>query len=58
MRSALMFALQNYPDALVLVLHDRYLLRSLVDELYLVQNGGLHRFEGAVENYYTQAKKA
>ena len=58
MRSALMFALQNYPGALVLVSHDRYLLRSLVDELYLVQNGTLTRFEGAVEDYYNQAKKA
>lgn len=51
MREALMLALQQYNGALILVSHDRYLLRSLVDELYLIDEGAVKRFDGAVEDY-------
>ena len=51
MRQALTFALQKYVGAMVLVSHDRYLMRTLVDELYLIIEGSLRRFEGSVEDY-------
>lgn len=51
MRQALSFALQNFEGSLLVVSHDRYLMRTLVDELYLIQNGSLKRFEGSVEDY-------
>lgn len=50
-RQALMLALQNYVGALILVSHDRYLMRALVDELYLIKDGKLTRFDGSVEDY-------
>jgi ATP-binding cassette subfamily F protein 3 len=51
MRQALSFALQSYEGALILVSHDRRLMKALVDELYLVENGKLERFDGSVEDY-------
>lgn len=50
-RQALMLALQNYVGALILVSHDRYLMRALVDELFVLKEGGLIRFDGSVEDY-------
>lgn len=55
MRQALSFALQEYPGALLLVSHDRYLTRTLVDELYIIDQGKLQRYEGSIEDY--QASK-
>ncbi len=51
MRQALSFALQNYEGALILVSHDRYLLRTLVDELFLIEEGKLQPFAGSVDDY-------
>ncbi len=51
MREALMQALQNYEGSVVLVTHDRYLLRTLVDELWLVEEGQVRPFDGGVEDY-------
>ena len=51
MREALTTALQNYEGSTLLVSHDRYLLRSLVNELYIIENGSLHQFEGSVDDY-------
>lgn len=50
-RQALMMALQAYEGSTVLVSHDRYLLRSLVNELYLVEHGRVDRFDGSVDDY-------
>jgi len=51
MREALTLALQEYTGAMILVSHDRYLMRSLVDELYLIEKGSVKKFEGSVEDY-------
>lgn len=51
MRQALTFALQAYEGTMVLVSHDRYLMRTLVDELYIIDQGKLTHFEGSVEDY-------
>lgn len=53
MREALSFALQGYEGAMILVSHDRYLMRSLVDELFLIDQGKLIKYEGSVEDYQT-----
>lgn len=50
-RQALAFALQEYEGALLLVSHDRHLMRTLVNELYLVEGGTVKTFEGSVEDY-------
>lgn len=52
MRSALSFALQNYSGALIVVSHDRHLLRSITDQFYLVDNGRLALFDGDIEDYH------
>lgn len=51
MREALSFALQNYSGAIVLVSHDRYLLQTLIDEFWLVENGKVQRFDGDLDDY-------
>ncbi len=51
MRHALTQALQEYSGALVVVSHDRHLLRSTCDELLLVADGKVEPFEGDLEDY-------
>lgn len=52
MREALADALQNFAGAVVLISHDRYLLRHCVDEFWLVEDGKLAKFEGDLNDYY------
>src|SRR6266511_5750396 len=51
MREALTEALQDYSGALIVVAHDRHLLRATTDELWLVADGTLSRFEGDLDDY-------
>ncbi|RLU00694.1 ATP-binding cassette domain-containing protein [Ketobacter sp.] len=51
MRLALTLALQDYEGGLVLVSHDRHLLRSTTDELYLVAHRSVQPFQGDLEDY-------
>jgi ATP-binding cassette subfamily F protein 3 len=51
MRQALAVALQDYDGAVVLVSHDRHLLRTVVDELFVVHGGRLERFDGDLDDY-------
>jgi ATP-binding cassette subfamily F protein 3 len=51
MRQALAVALQEYEGAVVLVSHDRHLLRVVADELLLVHAGGVAPFDGDLEDY-------
>ena len=51
MREALTEALQDYQGALIVVAHDRYLLRATADELWLVADGRLARFDGDLDDY-------
>ena len=50
-REALVLALQSFNGALVLVSHDRYLLKTVIDEFYLVDQGSLSKFNGNIEDY-------
>ena len=51
MRHALTLGLQDYEGALVLVSHDRSLLRATADELWLVEGGAVEPFDGDLEDY-------
>ena len=51
MRQALTLALQQYQGALLLVSHDRHLLRDCVDDYWLVAAGGVTRFKGDLDLY-------
>lgn len=51
MRQALSLALQSYQGALILVTHDRFLLRTTVDELFLVANQKVTSFDGSLDDY-------
>ncbi|ATW45398.1 ABC transporter ATP-binding protein [Glaesserella parasuis] len=51
MRQALTEALTQYEGSLVIVSHDRHLLRSTVDEFYLVHDGKVEEFNGDLEDY-------
>jgi len=51
MRHALTMALQEYEGALVLVSHDRHLLRTTCDDFLLVANGRVTPFDGDLEDY-------
>ncbi len=51
MRQALTEALIDFDGALVVVSHDRHLLRSTTDELYLVHDGMVESFDGDLEDY-------
>ncbi|HSG60026.1 MAG TPA: ATP-binding cassette domain-containing protein, partial [Pseudomonadales bacterium] len=52
MRHALTLALQNFPGAVVIVSHDRHLLRNCVDDFLLVADGRVAPFDGDLEDYH------
>jgi len=51
MRQALARALQDYPGAVLMVSHDRHLLRTVIDEFYIVANGCARPFDGDLDDY-------
>src|SRR5210317_1989298 len=51
MRQALSVALIEYTGALVVIAHDRHLLRSVCDELLIVHDGLVDRFTRSLDDY-------
>lgn len=51
MRHALTLALQDYAGALVIVSHDRHLLSTTTDQLYLIAQQRVTAFEGDLNDY-------
>lgn len=51
-RGALIEAINDYPGAVILVSHDRYLLEACVDRLWLVSGGHVKPFDGDLEDYH------
>ena len=51
MRHALNLALQEYEGAIVVVSHDRHLLKTTTDSLLLVANGEVKEFAGDLDDY-------
>jgi ATP-binding cassette subfamily F protein 3 len=50
-RAALIEAINDYPGAVMLVSHDRYLLEACADRLWLVANGRVTPFDGDLDEY-------
>ncbi len=50
-RHALTMALQDFPGALILVSHDRHLLRNCVDQFFLVSDGAVSEYSGDLNDY-------
>ena len=51
MRQALTEALVDYQGSLVVVSHDRHLLRNTVEEFYLVHDKQVEEFKGDLDDY-------
>jgi ATP-binding cassette subfamily F protein 3 len=51
MREALTEALQDFGGALIVVAHDRHLLRATTDALWLVAEGTITPFDGDLDDY-------
>jgi ATP-binding cassette subfamily F protein 3 len=51
MREALTIALQSYQGALIVVAHDRHLLKNTVDEFFLVHDKDVRPFDGDLDDY-------
>ncbi|MDX1380577.1 MAG: ATP-binding cassette domain-containing protein [Xanthomonadales bacterium] len=51
MRQALCRALVDFPGAIVLISHDRHLLRSVCDDLLVVHDGVVERFDRGLDDY-------
>ena len=52
MRHALTMALQEFEGAVIVVSHDRHLLRNTVNEFLLVADGKVSEFDGDLGDYY------
>jgi len=50
-REALSMALNEFEGSLMLVSHDRALLREVCDEFWLVADGGVRPFDGDLDDY-------
>lgn len=50
-RAELINALNSYDGAVLVISHDRNLLESVVDRLWLVDNGSVATFDGTLEEY-------
>ena len=50
-REALSMALNEFEGTVMLVSHDRSLLRSVCDEFWLVSHGGIEPFDGDLDDY-------
>ncbi len=51
MRSSLLIALQTFAGAVIVVSHDRALLRGICDRLLLVDQGRVQEFDGDLDDY-------
>ncbi|MAL79930.1 MAG: glycosyl transferase family 1 [Sneathiella sp.] len=50
-REALIEGLNAYEGAVLLISHDPHLVSLVADRLWLVKDGGVHAFEGDIEDY-------
>lgn len=57
-RDALAAALADFDGALLLVSHDRYLLRTTVDDFVLIADGRMDVFDGDLEDYASRLARS
>ncbi len=50
-REALIYALNDFPGAVLLITHDVYLAEATADRLWLVNNGKAKRYDGDLRDY-------
>ena len=50
-REALIYALNDFPGAVLLITHDIYLAEGTVDQLWLVKDGAATTYDGDLEDY-------
>ena len=50
-REALIYALNDFPGAVLLITHDVYLAEATADQLWLVNNGKAKRYDGDLRDY-------
>jgi len=57
MRHSLITALQDFAGAVIVVSHDRGLLRSVCDQFWLVSDGVVQDYDGDLDDYATWLEK-
>lgn len=50
-REALVQAINDYEGAVILISHDRHLIESSADRLWIVENGTVSNFDGDMDDY-------
>ncbi|MEK1853349.1 MAG: ABC-F family ATP-binding cassette domain-containing protein [Phyllobacterium sp.] len=50
-REALMYALNDFNGAVILIAHDRHLIEATMDRLWLVRDGGVAPYDGDLDAY-------
>lgn len=50
-REALIMAINDYEGAVILISHDRHIIETCADDLWLVHDGTVKRFDGDMEDY-------
>ncbi len=50
-REALIMAINDYEGAVILISHDRHIIETCVDDLWLVSDGTVRRFDGDMDDY-------
>jgi ATP-binding cassette, subfamily F, member 3 len=50
-REALILAINDYEGAVVLISHDRHIIETCVDRLWIVNNGTVQNFDGDMDEY-------
>ena len=50
-REALIMAINDYEGAVILISHDRHIIETCADELWLVHDGTVKPFDGDMEDY-------
>jgi ATP-binding cassette subfamily F protein 3 len=51
MREQLAISLQDFEGAVILVSHDKFLLQSVVEDFYLIEDQRLKLFKGSLDDY-------
>ena len=51
MREQLAISLQDFEGAVILVSHDKFLLQSVVEDFYLIEDNRLQDFKGSLDDY-------
>jgi ATP-binding cassette, subfamily F, member 3 len=50
-REALILAINDYEGAVILIAHDRHIIETCADRLWLVANGAVKEFDGDMDDY-------